>query len=304
MLKKTQELLKKPYISAPLLVLFVIFAMQTSKRSLVNLNSETNVFVAIGVIQLVVLALPSIVYYLLKGRKLDSPIYLVSKSGPNVTFLLFSALFFVCGTLLIKFFYFVNGGAVAAVTNYYSEFSGNASEFSHLEIILSLIIIPAICEEFLFRGIIFGEYRKLGTANAIIISAVCFAMLHFSLQNFFVYLFSGLLFGFCTAMTKSIIPSIALHLLSNTLSIYASDAFLRITVVKNGAYFIGFVLVVLTGVSLLLLLSRVENMCYSYAEKPRENEIPPKSYGNITKVFLSPTFLLLLIAFVCLTSLT
>ncbi len=301
MLSKIKDKLKLPYITAPLLVIFVITAMQVSTRSLTSLNSETNIFVAIGVIQLVVLALPSIVYYLLKGRKLESPMYLVSNRAPDIIFVLFAALFFICGTLLIKFFYFVNGGSVAAITNYYSDFSGSQEGFGHLEIILSLIIIPAICEEFLFRGIIFNEYRKYGTANAVIISALCFAMLHFSVESFFVYLFSGLLLGFCAAMTKSILPSIAIHLLSNTLSIYASDAFLRITVVKNGAYFIGFVLVVLTGVSLLLLLSKIENMCYFYSERPQEEAIPPKSIGNITKLFLSPTFILLIIVFILVT---
>lgn len=300
MFKNIKEKIKLPYITAPLLVIFVIIAMQVSTRSLTSLNSETNVFVAIGVIQLVVLALPSIVYYLLKGRKLERPMYLVSNRAPDVIFVLFAALFFICGTLLIKFFYFVNGGSVAAITNYYGDFSSGQQNFGHLEIILSLIIIPAICEEFLFRGIIFNEYRKYGTANAVIISALCFAMLHFSFESFFVYLFSGLLLGFCAAMTKSILPSIAIHLLSNTLSIYASDAFLRITVVKNGAYFIGFVLVVLTGVSLLLLLSKIENMCYFYSERPHEDAIPPKSFGNITKLFLSPTFIILVFVFICI----
>lgn len=300
MFKNIKEKVKLPYISAPLLVVFVLVAMQTSTKSLTSLNSETNIFVAIGVIQLVVLALPSIVYYLIKGRKLERPMYLISDRAPDIVFVLFSALFFICGTLLIKFFYFVNGGSVAAITNYYSDFSSDQAGFGHLEIILSLIIIPAICEEFLFRGIIYNEYRKYGTANAVIISAICFAMLHFSFESFFVYLFSGLLLGFCTAMTKSILPSIAIHLLSNTLSIYASDAFLRITVVKNGAYFIGFVLVVLTGVSMLLLLSRIENMCYFYSERPQEGEIPPKSFGNITKLFLSPTFIILIFVFICI----
>lgn len=297
MTETLKEKFKSSAITAPLLVIFVIAAMQLSKYALENLESETNIFVAIGVIQLIALGLPCMVYYLLKGRKLAEPIYGISNRGPQILFVLFAALLFVSGTLLIKFLYFVGGGTDAAIVNFYVDVTGSVENTSQIEIILSLIIIPAICEELFFRGIIFSEYRRFGTANAVIVSALCFSMLHFSLENFFMYLFSGLLFGFTTAITRSIFPSLALHILSNTLSIYVSDAFLRITVVKNGSYFVGFVLVVFTAISLILLLSRVETICQSYAEKPPVESIPPKSASHWTEVFFSPTFIILIIVF-------
>lgn len=301
MTEQFREKIKSPVITTPLLVIFVIVAMQLSKYALTTLESDTNVFVAVGVIQLAVLALPCIVYYLIKGRKLSEPMMVVSKKGPNILFLIFAAMFFVSGMLLIKFIYFVNGGGVASLVNFYKDFSGTTEGSGTLEIVVSLIIIPAFCEEFFFRGIVFSEYRRFGTANAVIVSALCFAMLHFSIENMFIYLFAGLLLGFVTAVSRSIIPSIALHLLSNTLSIYASDAFLRITVVKNGAYFIGFVLIVLTGISLVLMLSRVENIFYDYAEAPPVEALPARSISNFAKVFFSPTFLLIIVAFICVT---
>lgn len=301
MTETLKEKLKSPAVTTPLLVIFVIAAMQASKFALASLESETNLFVAVGVIQLVVLALPCMLYYLLKGRRLQEPMYLIPRGGPHILFVIFSAALFISGMLLIKYFYFINGGEVASLVNFYEDFSGTTENTGHPEIILSLIVIPAVCEEFFFRGIVFSEYRKYGTANAVFISALCFAMLHFSVENMVIYLFTGVLLGFVTAVTRSIIPSIALHLLSNTLSIYASDTFLRVTVVKNGAFFIGFVLVMLTGISLLLVLSRVESIFYSYAERPPVESVPPKSASHIGKVLLSPTFILLVTAFVIFT---
>ncbi len=298
MTDEMKEKLKSPIITTPFLVIFVLAVMQASKYSLSTLNSDTNVFVAVGVIQLATLALPCMVYYLLKGRKLQEPIYLVPRGGTHILFIIFAAIFFICGMLMIKFFYFVNGGTVASLVNFYKDFSGTTEGSGQAEIILSLIVIPAFCEEFFFRGIVFSEYRRYGTANAVIMSALCFSMLHFSIENLFIYLFTGLLLGFVTAITRSIIPSIALHLLSNTLSIYASDAFLRVTVVKNGAFFIGFVLTVLTCVAFILMLSRVESICYAYSDKPPVESIPPKSSSNFIKVFFSPTFIILILAFI------
>ena len=98
-------------------------------------------------------------------------------------------------------------------------------------------------------------------------------------------------------MSRSIFPAVALQILSNTLSVYASDAFLRVTIVKNGAYFIGFVLTVLAGVSLVLMLSRTESILYRRAAESAEDSFPPQSRGRVMQVFLSPTFLLLCIAF-------
>lgn len=301
MLETIKEKFKTSAFTAPLLVIFVLAAMQASKYALANLESETSIFIAIGVVQLIAMGLPCVVYYLLKGRKLDSPVYVLSNRGPQLLFLFFAALFFISGTLLIKFIYFVVGGNDAAIVNFYGEINIVSENIKQIEIILSMIIIPAVCEEILFRGVLFSEYKRYGTANAVIITALCFAMLHFSISNFFMYLFSGLIFGFVAAMTRSILPSIALHLLSNTLSIYASDAFLRITVVKNGSYFVGFVLIALVSIFLILLLSRVETICLNYADKPPMEEIPPKSSANWTKVFFSPVFMILVAAFFVIT---
>ncbi len=292
-----KEKFKNPAMTAPLLVIGIIIAMQMSKFALENLDSSTNIFVAVGVIQLVAMGLPCIIYYLMKNRRLSDPIYGISTRGPQILFVVFAALFFVCGTLLVKFFYILGGSESAALVNFYGDITQTATEARNIEILLSLVIIPAVCEELFFRGIIFSEYRRFGTANAVIISAVCFAMLHFSLTNFFVYLFTGLVFGFVTAMTRSILPSVALHLLSNYLSIYASDAFLRITVIKNGAYFIGFLLVMLTALTFILLMSRVETVCLNYSDRPPVESIPPKSSEHWAEVAFSPTFILLIIVF-------
>ena len=56
MFSSIKEKLKSPAITTPILVIFVIAAMQASKYALLTVDSETNLFLAVGVIQLVVLA--------------------------------------------------------------------------------------------------------------------------------------------------------------------------------------------------------------------------------------------------------
>ena len=188
---------------------------------------------------------------------------------------------------------------------FFEEISGRTDPGASLPgVIISLVIIPAVCEEFLFRGVLLAEYNGLGEANAVVMSSICFAMLHFSVQNFPAYLFAGLLIGILTAVSRSLIPGIVLHLVSNALNLFVSDSFLRITMQKNGHFFVGFGLVVLFAVSLFLFLYFVEYQYLKIGDQEQDLSIPPKNLRQIPKVFLSPTFLLLLIAFVLITILT
>jgi membrane protease YdiL (CAAX protease family) len=185
------------------------------------------VFLAVGVIQLAVLALPCMVYYLLKGRKLNEPMLIIPKGGTHILFLIFSALLFVSGMLLIKYFYFVNGGEVASLVNFYKDFSGTTEDTSHIEIILSLIVIPAFCEEFFFRGfgfITLGKYT--GKAFAYIFNSCIFAFYHVGMlipmfePILLVLLLAGLIaggciFSFLNDKTKNIYPSWFVHMFAN-----------------------------------------------------------------------------------------
>lgn len=291
-----------PQLTAPLLVLFVLVAMHLSRYLLSGVEASSNLFLSISVIQILVLVLPCMLYYLLKGRRFSSPMDLSPIGLRHVTLILFAALVFVLGSLLIKFAYQAFAAQSVDTGGFFDPLYADGSDASLAGVLLSLVIIPAICEELFFRGVILAEYRPLGEGNAILISAICFAMLHFSVSNFPVYLFAGLLLGVVTAVSRSVIPAVLLHLLSNTLNIYASDRFLRIILQKNGAFFVGFLLTVLFGFALFLLLYSMEHLYLYHASRPPVRSLPPKSWNAVPKVFLSPTFLVLVAAFLVITA--
>ena len=170
--------------------------------------------------------------------------------------------------------------------------------------VISLAIIPACCEEVLFRGVLVSEYGGLGEGNAVVLSSLCFAMLHFSVRDFPAYLYAGLLLGILTVVSRSLLPATVLHLVSNLLNLFVSDSFLHITMQKNGKFFVGFVLAVLFGFFLFLFLYMVEYVYIKAAESGKDISLPPKNIRNILKVFLSPTFLLLVVVFILIATLT
>ena len=81
--------------------------------------------------------------------------------------------------------------------------------------ILSTAVVPAFAEEFAYRGIFLGVLRKYGDAFAIVTSAIVFGAMHGNLGQIPFAFILGLLFGFLTCKTNSIIPAIIVHFINN-----------------------------------------------------------------------------------------
>jgi len=296
---------KSPVITTPLLVIFVLVALNLSRFVLESqTETQNDIFLVITIIQIVVLLLPCIFYYLIKGRKLSSPMFISLIKPSHILFILFTMLLFISGTILIKYIYYVAGEYSTDLSIYFKSVIDNMDRDNPIGIIISLIIVPAFCEEIFFRGVVLSEYRKNGSVNAVIVSAICFSMLHFSVNNFLVYFFAGIVLGFVTVITRSIIAPIIIHLASNALSIYGSDLFLKITIQKSGIFFVGFLVLIIFGLSLLFVISKLEQIYYFYTDNPPITNIPPRSLPNVAKVFLSPSFLALTLVFILIVVLT
>ncbi len=78
------------------------------------------------------------------------------------------------------------------------------------------IVMPAILEELFVRGALFSAYEQyIGTGGCIVISALCFAMLHGTLSNFIGPLLAGLLYAYMTYSFDCVWPAIAAHCINN-----------------------------------------------------------------------------------------
>ncbi len=85
--------------------------------------------------------------------------------------------------------------------------------------IISTAIIPAICEELIFRGVFLGILRKYGDCFAIIASSLVFAGIHGNISQIpFTFIF-GLILAFSVCKTNSILPAIIIHFINNLYSV-------------------------------------------------------------------------------------
>jgi len=86
--------------------------------------------------------------------------------------------------------------------------------------LLILALLPAVCEELLFRGFLLGGLRaSRGMWPAIVASAAIFGVFHFLVFRFAVTAGLGVILAYLCWQSRSILPAMVTHALHNTLGV-------------------------------------------------------------------------------------
>lgn len=122
------------------------------------------------------------------------------------------------------------GIPIALLLNFFAGLLSNsgadsAEDINTYPLIISIVlfaVVPAIVEEFVFRGLILGAYSKVDVRAGVVISSIFFALLHFSLGSVLYGFFFGLLFAAVRLATDNLIYTVAMHMLFNTVNVLLS----------------------------------------------------------------------------------
>ncbi len=172
-----------------------------------------------------------------------------------------------------------------ALTPFFERYEYLAQFITSGNFILSLLavgVIGPVFEEILFRGLIFGELRKITKVRAaLVIQALLFGIFHLNaIQSSYAFLI-GLLLGFVYYRSNSIIAPMIVHIIINTSSVILSQ-FVTDSMFEKWADLIvaaSAFLFVATGV--FILLSRafrrtMDNSLYEMNQQP-EPPFPPSA---------------------------
>ena len=105
------------------------------------------------------------------------------------------------GVLILPMVLFLNAFTMLFSDNYIQESS------------------QGLVEEFIFRGLFFGTYRKCGVLKAALMSGLVFGMFHLNINQFAYALVSGVIFAYMAEATGSIWSSVIAHFVVNSYSI-------------------------------------------------------------------------------------
>jgi len=173
-------------------------------------------WVVVILLQLLIFALPAALYLwkfcskdFLQRLKLRPP------RLTQIWFLFCMLAVMISGSLLCEI---LTGGIASLTGNFtlYDSFVAKASGGGEIVfLILAYCLLPALCEELVFRGILCAEYDRYGAVISITLSSLFFAMLHFSFPLFLNYLVLGALLAAVWYATRSLIATAILHFLYN-----------------------------------------------------------------------------------------
>ena len=124
---------------------------------------------------------------------------------------------------------------ILTFTGYRYPASSGEMDYSTWHFFLEIVMVamlPAICEEFVHRGILLQGIKHAGFKKAIVISSLMFGLIHFNIQQFFYAFIIGLILGFVSVVAKNIYPAIIIHFVNNAVSIYLDYA-------SNRGWFLG-----------------------------------------------------------------
>lgn len=120
--------------------------------------------------------------------------------------------------LLVRHLYPLREGSLAPVEDLMRSAPGI------WQLVLLMAVLPAICEELVFRGFILSGLRHLGKPwRAIVLSSLFFGVTHGIVQQSLMATIFGLVLGFVAIRSQSILPCMVFHATHNALGILAGE---------------------------------------------------------------------------------
>lgn len=107
-------------------------------------------------------------------------------------------------------------------TNYVIETQTGLQGISVLVQLLCIAVVPAVCEEFMFRGVFHGSYQERGILAASVFSGLVFGLFHLNFNQFGYAFMLGVAFALLIEGTGSIFYSVIGHFAINGWSVLVS----------------------------------------------------------------------------------
>lgn len=301
----------KATVAAPILIM-AVFLLTAVFNFLPaeSIGAESDPYLAAVIIQLVIFALPSLLFCTLRGTDYAQMLRIRLPRPSSVILMLCSVVLLCCGGSAIDYLMtsaFPNLAGDGSVMSY-AGFAMNSGFFDGLYLVVAFALLPAITEEFLFRGIILSEYGTVGVVCSVVLSSAMFSMCHFSFLRLPSYFFCGVVLACLTYATRSIVAPMIVHTLYNVVVLFFGDYVVRLAEKNNisGVLFL-IIAVVLTLVSAAVAAFEASSVYRGYAEDNVESDHVPKKKTGIAQSLaislLSPFFLLLTVLYIVLTML-
>ncbi len=287
--------------TAPLLCAVVyILVIATSSIDLASLGATgTEVYLSLSAISLFVFMIPSVFYIRFRSLDMRDDLRLRLPSPDKIMFLVLCTLVLIFASVLTSA---IDGSGGVYTQGYAMISSDGYDSAAPLYYAVCFAIIPAVCEELLFRSVIMSELQKSSLLSAVVISSLYFAMLHFDFAQFPFYFFAGTVLSACAYATNSAIASFAVHLGFNLFATFGGGMVEAVVKSIGDLKLITVIAAVMFLLSLTLALGECQRIYAAYARKNKDSSYLPeykKGTGGMrfAQSLLSPMSLVCILIF-------
>lgn len=250
---------------------------------------------------LTVFLVPVGFFKLISGKRKTCPVYNAVRLGKQFPLML------VAGIAVVVSMAYINSYIMEWVGFDYDLFVSEPIDANYKLIltVISSALVPACCEEYLFRGMVLSNVLPYGKTNAIVVSAVLFGLMHQNPAQMLYATAAGIVLGLVYVRTRSIWGGVLIHFFNNLISVIQQLLFDRMVYERaNTICVIMEVSIVALGVicAVILLCSErrrkreFNDSGFGVVLEPDEGYVEcPLSGGRATKMFFSPTMIIFIV---------
>ena len=288
----------KPYTVAPFLAVLTYLSTICAGQILGDLDASTNAYLyAFSGIQLAAYLLPLLIYALLFGGLSPKRMRIALPEACSIPLQALLMIILLLGTALISML-------LERVGIVFSDTPSSGLNSPSFLAIAVAAILPAICEEILFRGVIMSAFEPCGIAPAIIGSSLLFAFGHMSIEKLPLYFFAGAVLAISVYVGRSLFVSVFLHAVYNIASLCLGDYLSGIAAHLESFALLFIILFFALWIIVLIALSEGSRVYGIYAERSLDSSYTPAKMTAVQRakcnaaVYLSVPFLLATVIYV------
>lgn len=260
-------------------------------------GTAVDAYLSMVAVQLFIFILPCVLYIRYRSLDVRETLRIRLAAPDKIMFTALCALLLILVSILTTALGYNSGSSVYSA----KEIPDDVSAALYFAVCFALV--PALCEELLFRSVVMSEYQATSVTAAVVISSLYFAMAHFDIAKFPFYFVAGLILSMCAYATNSVIASFAVHLGYNLFALFGGSVVEHVLRALSDTVPVLLALTAMTLLTLALTLGECQRIYASNAKKNRPSAHVvkyKKGTGGVrfALALLSPMSLLLILMFI------
>jgi membrane protease YdiL (CAAX protease family) len=202
--------------------MFIAFLSLIIDRFIFHFGNE---LLSPAITQIITLLIPAYLYLLFTGANKPfcqhmSEIGMGRIKADSVFLIIFASMFVISTSLLLNIVF--GGSYFANVFSLPGGFVAGENEYtvSYIYLIAVYALIPALCEEFVFRGVIYSELSKINKPFAAVLSSLISAFFVFNPGGLPAAILCGVTYCFILYTTNSLQACMIIHFVCNLFGLF------------------------------------------------------------------------------------